>query len=130
MTLKQIIQTELVEKFPDFSKFEPEEQTKIKNRIYHRCWSRENKDKRRISNAKCYVKNREKYKMLSKVWKNNNTDYLESQRNYQRKRRREKGRPVRQKPNSIECDCGGFYLPKNKKQHLKTKKHIKYLSLE
>ena len=128
--IKQLIQKELLENFPDFEKLSPEKQIVIKRRVYNRCWSRENKEKRRKSNAKCYVKNREKYKMLSKIWKNNNSDYLEKQRNYQRERRRKKDRPVRQKPYSIECNCGGFYLPKNKNQHLKTMKHKKYLTLE
>lgn len=33
--------------------------------------------------------------------------------------------PIRAE-NSIDCDCGGRYTPKNKSKHMKTKKHRDY----
>tara|TARA_Y100001938_G_C8088788_1_gene433756 strand:+ start:1852 stop:2298 length:447 start_codon:yes stop_codon:yes gene_type:complete len=113
--------------YPDYDELSGELQVKIYNRIYQRLWARENPDKKRKNNRKSFVKNREKYRKLAKIWKEHNREtYLMKMRKYGEKVRREKGiKPRNKAPDTIYCECGGHYRPKNKYKHNKSKRHIK-----
>ena len=82
-----------------------ENQEKIKE--YKEKYYLENKEKIKETNAKYYAENQEKIKETSAKY------YAENQENANQK---------------FDCPCGGKYLHQHKAKHIKTKKHLNFIT--
>jgi len=83
-------------------------------------------EKKEIVNEKIPIRTKEEIKKIQDEWRiNNRTRLLNKKKDYYEKNKimiRENAK------NKITCECGSFISKSNKSQHIKTKKHIKYMS--
>jgi len=82
-----------------------------KNKIYHKEYYNNNKDKIKKTLQEYYQDNKEHIKEIQKLYKLNNKDNL--QKFYNEKH---------------TCDCGGKYTSTNKSRHILSKKHIAWMN--
>ena len=64
-----------------------------------------------------YQDNKEIYKLKNKKYRQDNNEKIKEKRN---EKRNEK----------TDCECGGKYIYSSKSRHIKSKKHIKFISLK
>ena len=70
-----------------------------------------NKERYNKRSKEDYHKNREKYRQLKKEWYEKNKEKIRQQRN-----------------KKVTCECGCTYTLSNKRQHERSKKHIKFIN--
>ena len=117
-----------------------EKEYREKNKEKHKEWLKKNKEKLKEKSKEYSTNNKEKIKEYMKEYNANNKDkkkeycannkdkIKEFQKEY-RANNKDKIKESNDKNNKIKttCECGSIFPKFNKKKHVQTKKHIKYI---
>jgi ribosomal protein S27AE len=94
----------------------------------HKEWLNKNVDTVKEKKRQNRKDNNEEYKKKdNEIYQNNKEVILERRKKYYEEN---KEKIQERRKEKFNCDCGGKYLAATKARHLKTQKHINYLSLD
>ena len=110
--------------------------TEEEREVYHKEYYDENKEHIKENNKEYRNNNKEHIKEKSKEYRDENKEHIKEKKQeyYQNNKEDIKKKTKNYRDENKEhinekfnCDCGGKYTTINKKKHLRTKKHQKYL---